>query len=76
MLYSDEISASVVIVVTIIMLICLVVTVAYIKFSRKHQKKYKEIFSKYQILEELNRVIVDEFIDKIYTLKLLTRVTY
>ena len=30
----------------------------------------KEIFSKYQKLEELNRVIVDEFIDKIYIGKL------
>ena len=29
-------------------------------------KNNKEIFSKYQKLEELNRVIVDEFIDKIY----------
>ena len=30
----------------------------------------KEIFNKYQKLEELNRVIVDEFIDKIYIGKL------
>ena len=33
-------------------------------------KNNKEIFSKYQKLEELNRVIVDEFIDKIYIGKL------
>lgn len=33
-------------------------------------KNNKEIFSKYKKLEELNRVIVDEFIDKIYIGKL------
>ena len=33
-------------------------------------KDYKEIFSKYQILEELNRVIIEEFIEKIYIGKL------
>ena len=29
-------------------------------------KNTKELFNKYQQLEKLNRVIVDEFIDKIY----------
>ena len=29
-------------------------------------KNHKEIFNKYQKLEKLNKVIVDEFIDKIY----------
>ena len=27
---------------------------------------FKELFNKYQQLEKLNRVIVDEFVDKIY----------
>ena len=35
-----------------------------------NRKNNKKIFSKYQKLEELNRVIVDEFIDKIYIGKL------
>ena len=30
----------------------------------------KKIFSKYKVLEELNRVIIDEFIEKIYIGKL------
>ena len=29
-------------------------------------KNTKELFNKYQQLEKLNRVIVDEFVDKIY----------
>ena len=29
-------------------------------------KNYKEILTKYQKLYELNRVIIEEFIDKIY----------
>ena len=41
-------------------------------YQRKEDvlKDYKEIFSKYQILEELNRVIIEEFIEKIYIGKL------
>ena len=33
-------------------------------------KDYKKIFRKYQVLEELNRVIIEEFIEKIYIGKL------
>ena len=29
-------------------------------------KNTKELFSKYQQLEKLNRVIIDEFVDRIY----------
>ncbi len=38
--------------------------------KEESSKNNKEIFNKYQKLEELNRVIVDEFIDKIYIGKL------
>ncbi len=44
--------------------------IAYYKIKEKSSKNNKEIFSKYQKLEELNRVIVQEFIDKIYIGKL------
>ena len=44
--------------------------IAYYKMKEESSKNNKEIFSKYQKLEELNRVIVDEFIDKIYIGKL------
>ena len=36
----------------------------------KIETKNKKIFSKYKTLESLNRVIIDEFIDKIYIGKL------
>ena len=42
----------------------------YYKMKEESSKNNKEMFSKYQKLEELNRVIVDEFIDKIYIGKL------
>ena len=44
--------------------------IAYYKMKEESSKNNKEIFSKYQELTELNRVIVDEFIDKIYIGKL------
>ena len=40
--------------------------IAYYKMKDESSKNNKEIFSKYQELTELNRVIVEEFIDKIY----------
>lgn len=40
--------------------------IAYYKMKEESSKNNEKIFSKYQKLEELNRVIVDEFIDKIY----------
>ena len=43
---------------------------AYYRMKEESSKNNKEIFSKYQELTELNRVIVDEFIDKIYIGKL------
>lgn len=42
----------------------------YYKIKEESSKNNKEIFSKYKELTELNRVIVDEFIDKIYIGKL------
>lgn len=44
--------------------------IVYYNMKEKSSKNNKEIFSKYQELESLNRVIVDEFIDKIYIGKL------
>lgn len=44
--------------------------IVYYKMKEESSKNNKEIFNKYQKLEELNRVIVDEFIDKIYIGKL------
>ena len=44
--------------------------IAYYNMKEESSKNNKEIFSKYQELESLNRVIVDEFIDKIYIGKL------
>ena len=44
--------------------------IAYYQMKEESSKNNKEIFSKYQKLDELNRVIVDEFIDKIYIGKL------
>ena len=44
--------------------------ISYYRMKEESAKNNKEIFSKYQKLEELNRVIVDEFIDKIYIGKL------
>ena len=44
--------------------------IAYYKMKEESSKNNKKIFSKYQELKELNRVIVDEFIDKIYIGKL------
>ena len=44
--------------------------IAYYKMKEESSKNNKEIFSKYQELTELNRVIVEEFIDKIYIGKL------
>lgn len=40
--------------------------IAYYKMKEESSKNNEKIFSKYQKLEELNRVIIDEFIDKIY----------
>ncbi len=40
--------------------------IAYYKIKEETSRNNEEIFSKYQELEELNKVIVDEFIDKIY----------
>ena len=40
------------------------------KIKEESSKNNKEIFNKYQKLEELNRVIVEDFIDKIYIGKL------
>lgn len=40
--------------------------IAYYKMKEESLKNHKEIFNKYQKLEKLNKVIVDEFIDKIY----------
>ena len=40
--------------------------IAYYKMKDESSKNNKEIFSKYQELTELNRVIAQEFIDKIY----------
>ncbi len=48
----------------------LIKKIAYYKMKEESSKNNKEIFNKYQKLEELNRVIVDEFIDKIYIGKL------
>ena len=42
----------------------------YYKMKEESFKNNEKIFSKYQELKELNRVIVDEFIDKIYIGKL------
>lgn len=40
--------------------------IAYYKMKEESWENNEKIFSKYQKLENLNRVIVDEFIDKIY----------
>ena len=40
--------------------------IAYYKIKEESLKNNKEIFNKYQQLEKLNKVIIDEFIDKIY----------
>ena len=42
----------------------------FYKTKEEIVKDYKKIFSKYQILNKLNKVIVDEFIEKIYIGKL------
>ena len=44
--------------------------ISYYRMKEESAKNNKEIFNKYQKLEELNKVIVDEFIDKIYIGKL------
>ena len=44
--------------------------IAYYQMKEETSKNNEKIFSKYQELKELNRVIVDEFIDKIYIGKL------
>ncbi len=44
--------------------------ISHYRMKEESGKKNKEIFKKYQKLEELNRVVVDEFIDKIYIGKL------
>lgn len=44
--------------------------IAYYQMKEESSKNNEKIFSKYQELKELNRVIVDEFIDKIYIGKL------
>ena len=38
----------------------------YYTLKESSRKNTKELFNKYQQLEKLNRVIVDEFVDKIY----------
>ena len=38
----------------------------YYTLKESSNKNTKELFNKYQQLEKLNRVIVDEFVDKIY----------
>ena len=38
--------------------------------KEEYAKNNKEIFSKYQKLKKLNKIIIDEFIDKIYIGKL------
>ena len=40
--------------------------IAYFKMKDESSKNNKEIFNKYKKLTELNRVIIEEFIDKIY----------
>ena len=40
--------------------------ITYYKMKEESSKNNEKIFNKYRKLEELNRVIVDEFIDKIY----------
>ncbi|MGN0973901.1 MAG: recombinase family protein [Bacilli bacterium] len=42
----------------------------YYKAKQDSSLNYKEIFSKYETLESLNRVIIDEFVDKIFIGKL------
>ena len=44
--------------------------IAYYQMKEESSKNNEKIFSKYQELKELNRFIVDEFIDKIYIGKL------
>lgn len=44
--------------------------IAYYQMKEESSKNNEKIFSKYQELKKLNRVIVDEFIDKIYIGKL------
>ena len=44
--------------------------IAYYKMKEESKKNNKEIFNKYQQLKKLNRVILEEFIDKIYIGKL------
>ena len=44
--------------------------ITYYKIKEESLENNKEIFSKYQKLEKLNRVIIQEFIDKIYIGKL------
>ncbi len=44
--------------------------IAYYKMKEKSSKNNKKIFSKYQKLDKLNRIITQEFIDKIYIGKL------
>ena len=38
----------------------------YFKLKEDTSKNYAELFNKYQQLESLNKIIVDEFVDKIY----------
>ena len=40
--------------------------ITYYKMRDKNTKNNKEIFLKYQEIKELNRIIIEEFIDKIY----------
>ena len=44
--------------------------ISYYKMKEEYAKNNKEIFSKYQKLKKLNKIIIDEFIDKIYIGKL------
>ena len=44
--------------------------IAYYKMKEESKKNNKKIFNKYQQLKKLNRVILEEFIDKIYIGKL------
>ena len=40
--------------------------VAYYKMKSETSKNHKDLFSKYKKINKLNRVVVEEFIDKIY----------
>ena len=79
MLYNDKISATMVVAVTIIMLICLIVVLTCVRFSKKQQKKYKEMVklvneNKHVVVSENNQLtnpMIDEIIMMLYNKYLL-----